>query len=306
MSRYSNTEETRDGVAVYVLRDGERKAEIAPALGNNCFVFNAPGPVLEPVAWEDFIKKPTSYGIPLLFPYPNRLRNSEFAFAGQTYRVNRPQHGFVRHEAWRVVAAGADGGGAWLVSAFDAGEEILSQFPFPFRAEVKYTLSAGALTLDFTATNTGAGAMPCGFGIHPYFHWPAQSRLQIPATMRWELQNSLPTGKLLDVAGAYDLRELRDTAGLQLDDIYTAITDENARCLLTDDAQGTQTVVEFSAASLPHIVAYTAPPPRRALCVEPMSCPTDAFNLAARGIDNDVIVLEPQESVSFSIRIYRV
>jgi aldose 1-epimerase len=161
-------------------------------------------------------------------------------------------------------------------------------------------LREGALALEFAAANTGAEAMPCGYGIHPYFRWPARSRLQIPAAKRWELAENLPTGKLLDVAGDYDLRDLRDTEGLQLDDIYTAVTD--SRCLLTDDDARTATVVE-SGANLPHVVAYTAPAPRRAICIEPMSCPTDAFNLQARGLESDVIVLEPNECVSFWIRI---
>jgi aldose 1-epimerase len=307
MANFSVISEVRDGVKVYTLAEaGRARACVAPALGHNCFVFETERPVLEPVAWEDFIKKPTSYGIPVLFPFPNRIRNQEFTFREQTFRVNVPQHGFVRQRAWRVTGQGAsDEAGAWLAAEFDAADyadELLAQFPFPFRAALTYRLREGVLSLEFTATNTGTGAMPCGFGIHPYFRWPARSRLQIPANKRWELAENLPTGKLLDVAGDYDLRELRDTTGLALDDIYTAITAANQRCVLTDDDADTATIVE-SGANLPHVVVYTAPPPRRALCIEPMSCPTDAFNLQARGVDSDVIVLESGESVGFSIWI---
>jgi aldose 1-epimerase len=306
MPDYSITTETRDGVEVYTLHEtGRARACVAPQFGANCFVYEVGGAaVLEPVAWEDFVKKPTSYGIPILFPFPNRIRNQEFAFRGSSYRVNVAQHGFVRQRAWRVIDKGAtDEGGAWLTCEFNAADyaaELLAQFPFLYRATLTYRLRQGALALEFAAVNTGAEAMPCGYGIHPYFRWPARSRLQIPAAKRWELAENLPTGKLLDVAGDYDLRELRDTEGLQLDDIYTAVTD--SRCLLTDDDARTATVVE-SGANLPHVVAYTAPAPRRAICIEPMSCPTDAFNLQARGLESDVIVLEPNEGVSFWIRI---
>ena len=307
--KYSVTTETRDGVEVYILREGERaRAEVAPQLGNNCFAFNAPLPVLEEIAWADFFKKPTSYGIPLLFPYPNRIRDMEFAFQGEKYRVSTPQHGFVRGRAWQVLEAGADENAAWVTSEFTAGADILEQFPFPFRAAVTYRLRDGRLTLDFTAANTGERAMPCGFGIHPYFRWPETSRLQVPARQRWELREQLPTGQRLDVDAAYDLRQPRDTAGLQLDDIYTeAIADADGlvRCRLTDEANGAATVVEFAAANLPHIVVYTAPAPRRALCIEPMSCPTDAFNLQARGIASDMVVLSPGDSVNWQISVYQ-
>ncbi len=313
MSDYSITKEMRDGVEVFTLAGGTARAQIVPQWGANCFVFESQGQaILEPVAWEDFAKKPTSYGIPLLFPFPNRIRNQEFTFQGRAYRVDVAQHGFVRQRAWRVTDNGAtDDAGAWLTCEFSAEDyagEILTQFPFPFRAVLTYRLQGGRLTLDFTATNTGTSDMPAGFGIHPYFCWPEHSRIQIPAQRRWELTNSLPTGRRVELEADYDLRQLTDTGGLQLDDIYTDATpdaDGLTRCHLTDEDAGTAIVVEFSASNLPHIVVYTAPAPRRALCIEPMSCPTDAFNLQARGIAADVIVLPPGDSANFQISLYR-
>ena len=264
---YSITKEMRDGVEVFMLQDGAARAQIVPQWGANCFAFEAHGQaILEPVAWDDFAKKPTSYGIPLLFPFPNRIRNQEFTFQRRAYRVDVAQHGFVRQRAWCVTDEGAtDDAGVWLTCEFSAADyagELLTQFPFPFRAVLIYRLQSGRLTLDFTATNTGTGDMPAGFGIHPYFRWPEHSRLQIPAQRRWELTNSLPTGRRVELEAAYDLRQLRATDGLQLDDIYSdAMPDADGltRCQLTDEDAGTSTIVEFSASNLPHIVVYTAP-----------------------------------------------
>jgi hypothetical protein len=57
-------------VEIFTLREAERAhAEIAPSLGNNCFVFRAPEPVLEHVTFDQFYERPTSYGIPVLFPF---------------------------------------------------------------------------------------------------------------------------------------------------------------------------------------------------------------------------------------------
>jgi aldose 1-epimerase len=62
-------------------------------------------------------------------------------------------------------------------------------------------------------------------------------------------------------------------------------------------------VVEFPRRQFPHVVVYTPPAPRPALCIEPNSCPTDAFNLHARGVSADVIELAPGRKADFAIRV---
>ncbi len=310
--RYEVRSENRDGVEVFVLRDrASARAEIAPALGNDCFAYDTALPVLEALTFAEFVKKPTSYGIPLLFPFPNRIRDGAFTFRGKRYEIDPPRHGFVRDKAWRVMGTGAsEKDGAWICSeirASDYAQQILEQFPFPFSLQVTYRLKEGALELQVVAQNTGECDLPAGFGIHPYFRRPERGTIQVPAAKRWELADSLPTGKLLDLDPRFDLREPRDIAGVQLDDIYAApIADASGRvrCFLNDDVNRVQTVVEFNQRQFPHIVVYTPPAPRPAICIEPNTCPTDAFNLQERGIDADVIVLKPGERAAFEVRIY--
>lgn len=313
-SQYFISSETREGVEVYTLGEAERaRAEIAPALGNNCFAFRTRGQdVLEPVSFTDFRQKPTSYGIPVLFPFPNRIREGRFTFQGQSYTVNPPRHGFVRDRAWSVVAQGASAeAGAWLTSRFDARaypEEILTQFPFPFRLEITYRLRDARLEIEASAQNTGERDMPAGYGIHPYFRRPARGTLTVPASARLELADSLPTGRLLEANGDYDLRHAADLDALKLDDIYTSIeTDDaegRARCALVDVENSLQTIIEFSREQFPYVVVYTPPSPRRAICVEPNTCPTDAFNLHARGVECNLLTLAPGATVKFDISIY--
>ena len=310
--RYTATPVMRDGVEVFKLADGGAAvAEIAPALGNNCFSFRTNAPVLEEVSFADFLRKPTSYGIPVLFPFPNRIRDGRFTFDGEAFTVDPPRHGFVRDKPWRVVSHGAtDDAGAWHTSSFDAAdypEHILRQFPFPFRVEMTYRLKDGRLTIETVARNTGQRSMPAGFGIHPYFRKPDEGVLTVPAEARWELSDSLATGRIVPVEGDYDLRGGKSFDGMALDDIFTRVgadADGSARCMIVDEEGGTETVVEFSPEKLPHVVVYTPPAPRRAVCVEPNSCPTDAFNLRSKGIESGVIVLSPGEEVRFEISIF--
>lgn len=310
--RYAATADAREGVEVFSLADGAAAvAEIAPSLGNNCFAFRVGDDVLEPVSFAEFRQRPTSYGIPILFPFPNRIRDGRFTFQGAEHTVNPPRHGFVRDKPWTVEGHGAsDAEGAWLASSFDAAaytEQILGQFPFPFRLEVTYRLKDGILTMSTRAHNTGEREMPVGFGIHPYFRKPAEGRVTVPAAQRWELAESLPTGALLPVEGSYDLRGGQSLEGLQLDDIFTGVAaDEGgiARCALVDETSGGSTIIEFSARQFPHVVVYTPPAPRQAICVEPNTCPTDAFNLASRGVESNLIALGAGRLIEFDLSIY--
>lgn len=309
---YSVISETREGVEVFSLSEADRaRAEIAPALGNNLFAYSTREPVLESIPFTDFRQKPTSYGIPILFPFPNRIRDGVFSFQGEQYTVNPPRHGFVRDKAWQVEGHGASvEAGAWLTSSFDAGDypsEILQQYPFPFRLEVTYRLKDARLEMETRIQNTGARDMPAGFGTHPYFRRPANGTLTVPAQQRLELKESLPTGQLLDVADAYDLRHAADINRLKLDDIYTGVeaeADGLARCVLFDQENDVRTIVEFSRAEFPYVVVYTPPAPRLAICVEPNTCPTDAFNLQTQGIESNVLTIGAGETSNFNISIY--
>lgn len=311
--KYMVVSEDHQGTEIITLREGDHAfAKIAPGLGNNCFEFQTTEPVLEAITLDQFFAKPTSYGIPLLFPFPNRIRDGRFTFQGQSYTVDPPRHGFVRDKAWQIVATGAsDEEGAWVRSRFDATDyaaQILPQFPFPFVLEMTYRLRDERLELEVTAQNTGDKDMPAGFGIHPYFQKPASGAIRVPANKRWELEDSLPTGKLLEVEGQYDLRQERGLEGLQLDDIFTdLVADEDGltRGCLINRTNHKMTVVEFDAAQFPNVVVYTPPAPRQAVCIEPNTCPTDAFNLEARGIASNVLVLQPGASVYFKISILR-
>ena len=226
-------------------------AEIAPALGNNCFSFVTDLPVLEPVAFADFIAKPTSYGIPIMVPFPNRIRDGRFRFGGAEYAIDPPRHGMVRDKTWTLVETGASDGGAWVTARIDAGDfpdEILSQFPFRFVADVTYGLTDRTLDMVTVVTNRGDSTMPLGFGIHPYFRRPERGTVMVPACSRWELEESIPTGAVVEVDQFYDLRGGRSTVGLELDDVYSELTPDDeglVRCTIIDLDVGSRTIVEF-------------------------------------------------------------
>ncbi len=327
-SRYSVAEETQEGMTVYVLRDSEAgcEAKIVPEFGNNCFVYrvNVDG------EWIDVLDPPDSlatlkgrasgYGTPVLFPFPNRIREGKFSFEGRDYQFDVPRpgansiHGLVINRPWKVEKAEAtDESGARLVSSIKSADfpDIMRQYPFPFDLQMDYAVKDGVLNLTVKMENLGEGNMPMGFGIHPYFRAPLSRssdprncEIKLPARKYWELEDFLPTGRILEASGRYNLRDGVSVADIKFDDVFTdlIITEGVSRCVV-DDKNARMRMVLESDAIFREMVLYT-PPNRPALCFEPYTCPTDAINLHGRSIlDVGIIVLKPGESVSGKVRV---
>lgn len=306
--------ETAWDTQLFSLQAGEgTRAVVVPAWGCTCTGFDVGGlPVLEALPLETIRKAPASHGIPIMFPYPNRIRDGRFRFRGREYGGDLPRHGLVRDKAWTLVDHGAsEEAGAWVTARLDAAEfpeQILSRYPWPFRIQVTYRLRDRRLTMETRVENPGSEPMPCGFGIHPYFQRLERCAVSVPAAARWELVEYLPTGARHPVAGTpFDLRAVPELGDRPLDDLYTELAadpDGLTRCYLESRETGRRTVIEFDPRLFPHLIAYTAPAPRDAVCLEPQTCPTDAFNLEARGIPADVCVLSPGAAAEFRIAFY--
>ena len=318
--KYSITQKRRGGIDVFSLRqEGIAVARIVPQFGNNLIEFGifhkshwipVLEPILEPIDFDTLFEKPTSYGNPILCPYPNRISNRRFQFEGHTYILDEPgRHGLVRDKPFKVDAKGASKKeGAWLKCSLnsEAFPTILRQYPFPFILEVTYTLRDSTLEMLSIITNTSNRNMPLGFGIHPYFRRPSQGTIQVPAHKRWELSNNLPTGRIWDVEGKYDLRQPTELDDLILDDVFTDLDVINgglSQCVLDDKQTRIRIIIEFDATLFRDLVVYTPPSPRQAIAIEPYTCPPDAMNLKDKpDLDSHLIVLPPRNAITFLVR----
>jgi aldose 1-epimerase len=305
---------------IYVLDDGDGgKAEVWPALGFNCFRWQTvkDGRPLEllysdPGLFAD--GRPTRSGIPILFPFPNRIRDGRFSWAGKEYRLplnDGPKvnaiHGFACRRPWRVVGQGADASGAWLTGEFHGDRDApdcRGLWPTDYRIRVTYRLRIGVLRLEAEVSNPDAQPMPFGLGYHPYFRLPfapgvepADCTVTVPARSYWVLEESLPTGDRRPVDLTRDLNLPRRLADLTLDDVLTdlrsaADTGDGLRpCGAIGGAPGVTLWVHCSA-GFREMVVFT-PVHREAFCIEPYTCTTDAVNLQARGVDAGWLALPP-------------
>lgn len=293
-------------------------ARIAPHLGFNCFEFIARVhdwsiSVLDAAPeFESGTQRPSGHGIPLLFPFPNRIRAGRFHWAGQDYVIptetgrhdsnGNAIHGFCLDKAWRVV----DQGDRFVVGQFQLSADAPERrqfWPADFVIDVRYELRGSTLRSDIRIHNPDTVPLPWGFGTHPYFRLPLdpQSKpgrclIQIPADSEWVLKDCLPTGARRPVARDKDLREGEYFDVLKLDDVLTDIeaTQGAIETGIIDESAGLQVIQRFDP-SFREIVAFT-PPQRACVCIEPYTCVTDAINLQAQGIDAGLRVLPPGAS----------
>jgi aldose 1-epimerase len=291
-------------------------ARILPELGFNCFEFRTQvaGQSVDVIdASPQFAsgqEKPSGHGIPLLFPFPNRIRGGRYTWDGRDYEIppshasydatGNAIHGFCLDRPWRVTSRGAD----FAVGQFELGKDApdrLALWPTDFRIEVRYQVRGPKLRADIRLMNPSPVPLPWGFGTHPYFKLPlgAKSRpthclVQAPASEEWELVDCLPTGRRLPISEAKDLREGAYFDLLKMDDVLTGLPSGfvSVDCVIMDEACGYQ-VVQQAGPAFRELVVYT-PANRNAVCLEPYTCATDAINLQQRGIDAGWRVLEPR------------
>ncbi len=293
-------------------------ARILPDLGFNCFEFKTflAGQRVDVIdaspQFESGREKPSGHGIPLLFPFPNRIRGGRYSWEGEDYEIPASDashdatgnaiHGFCLDRPWRVTSRGAD----FAVGQFELGKDAPDRLPFwpaDFRIEVRYQVRGPKLRADIRLVNPSSDLLPWGFGTHPYFKLPlgAKSRpthclVQAPASEEWELIDCLPTGRRLPISKPKDLREGAYFDVLKMDDVLTGLPPMSGTisvdCGIMDEACGFQ-VTQQAGPAFREIVVYT-PPNRNAVCLEPYTCATDAINLQPRGIDAGWRVLEPR------------
>jgi galactose mutarotase-like enzyme len=149
-------------------------------------------------------------GIPILYPWANRLSANGYALDGGAVSltagiggVRSDEHGVPIHG---VLAAYP----GWLVTEqsehrltadLDYGGQprLLASFPFPHVLTLDVTLADRVLTVETTVTPTTAAPVPLCFGFHPYLTIPdvprSEWKLETPAIRHLPVDAwGIPTG----------------------------------------------------------------------------------------------------------------
>jgi aldose 1-epimerase len=309
---------------LYTLADDRGNvAEIWPALGFNCLSWRTrlrnSTETLD-LLYRDpnlFVgARPTRSGVPVLFPFPNRIRDGRFSYRGRAWSlpINDPAirnsiHGFACRRPWRVIGSGADSDSAFVTGEFRCSIDdpsSLQSWPADHILRLTIRLKNGSLRFEAEVINPDILPLPFGLGYHPYFALPFaktslgdESRIEVPGKSYWELDGNLPSGVLLPVDAARDLNRPRKFAELELDDVLTQLPERAPRVdgLIERAAIASAgaTLRIFCSPSYREMVVFT-PPHRQAFCVEPYTCTTDAINLQPRGLDAGWLELAPGQT----------
>lgn len=296
-------------------------AEVLVGFGFNCYRFQA-RPQGEPIeiiwAEEGFAqgtKRPSGSGVPILFPFPGRIRGTRFVWEGREFTLPEGDglgnaiHGFVHALPWRVL----DQSATHVVGQFHASRDaptLRNQWPADFRVTASYRLEPNRLDCHYLVENPDDHPLPFGFGTHPYFRVPLGSsgnadhcRVQLPVSSSWELVDMNATGKVQPLENAPALQAGMPFGDMQFDNVFGDLVFEEGRCRSTIRDPETGRAVEMSFdRAFRECVVYN-PPHREAVCVEPYSCVPDCFRLQAEGVDAGLNVLDPGQAWEARIRI---
>jgi galactose mutarotase-like enzyme len=244
-------------------------------------------------------------GIPILYPWANRLGTNTYTAEGATVTLTAgrdgvrtdpnglPIHGVLAgYPRWRVTAESANELTAEV--DFGADPDLLASFPFPHLLALTVRLSGRALTVRTTVTPTGNQPVPLCFGFHPYLQLPGVPRdqwiIETPPMRRLHLDGQgLPTGETTPQPAVNE--PLGDKA---FDDAYDEVADG---AVFAVSGGGRRIEVHFDQ-GYPAAQIF-APLSEDVVCFEPMTAPTDAL---CRG---GYQAAQPGESAvaQFSIRV---
>ena len=317
--KYSARKSVVDGVSVIQLRDPglDIVVSIAPSIGNNAYEMKVSGKNVFWFPYEsvaDFAAAPKLCGNPFLAPWANRVDGDGFYANRKYYRFNDklgnirrdgnqfPIHGLLLYAPqWEVVSLEADESGARVTSRlpFSRYAELVAQFPFAHTTEMTYQLREGALEVRTRILNEGAQTMPLSVGYHPYFqlHDAPRDRwtVTLAAERIWNLSETLiPTGQTHPVTDLFPTPQAISLKEQFLDHVFGALVrDASDQAVFSVHGKNEKIEVVYGPNYRAAVIYAPLGDNRDFICFEPMSGITNAFNLAHRGVYNDLQTIPP-------------
>jgi aldose 1-epimerase len=268
----------------FELRRGEALA-VVTELAAGLRLFSRSGIQLTESYSDDEIP-PGATGITLA-PWANRIEGGVWYLDGKKQQLDitevsrgNASHGLLRNASYCLVEE----------SEFSVTLEatIFPQHGYPFlvRHRVRYELDEGlALRVAQTLVNDSHSAAPFVLGAHPYLRLgdtPLEELvLTVPAATRLLVDEKLIPRSAEPVGGDFDLREGRQVSGLKIDVAYTDLEFDGgiARHVLSASDGRSVSLEQDENCSYVHVfVSETFPGREKAVAIEPMTGPANAFN----------------------------
>jgi aldose 1-epimerase len=265
--------------------DGSTRAEFVPGANMLCCSLVSDGEELldHGRGVRAYAERGKTMGIPLLYPWANRLSGFGYEAAGRRVELpaddripvdpgGLPIHGVLPGLLrWEVEGTGASDRIAARLEW--TSDELLELFPFHHRVQLEAAVGPGELSLTTTVQATGDDQVPLSFGYHPYTRLPGVDRtgwqITLGAFRRLRLdERMIPTGEREPV----DQRSFL-LADASLDDPLDALAVPPEFEAAADGAA--LTVAFLTGYSFAQVYA---PIGQQFICFEPMTAPTNALN----------------------------
>ncbi len=236
-----------------------------------------------------------------LMPWPNRIRDGRYAFAGTDHQLSitevpraNASHGLVRWALWELLDR--------TESSLTVGYRLHPQPGWDGHLDLTttYRLDDNGLQVTVTARNLGPSAAPFGYGAHPYLATGDTALddvvLTVPADRYVEVDERMLPVATHPVDGTdLDFRSARAVAGTDLDTAFTDVRRDADGAWRVTVASADRSVTLWGDEAFGWLQVFTdivrLGKGRPGVAVEPMSCPADAFNSG-----EDLTVLEPGDA----------
>ncbi len=313
-ANYSAQRVTVDSIEVIRLADAARQIEVSvvPSIGNNAYEMKVKG---HNILWSAYATlaelkaKPVQVGNPLLAPWANRIDQDAYWVNGKKFLLNpaipnfrrdpngKPLHGVLQFVPWKVVRMEAGAREAVVTSRLEfwRNPEWMAQFPFAHDLEMTYRLADGALEVETAVQNLSTSPMPVSLGYHTYYRLTDLPRDEWRAhlSVRDEMVLSdllIPTGERRPVKFP-DSVQLKEA---KFDSVYANLI-RDPQGWATFWVQGKTQKISVIYGPKYSVAVVFAPddPARQFICFEPMSGPTNVFNLNHAGLYSELQSVPP-------------
>jgi aldose 1-epimerase len=258
-----------------------------------------------------YVADRATMGIPLLYPWANRVAHRRFTVAGREVVIDPeatplrldadglPMHGLLTAaRGWQVERHEPTADGAVLAARFDfsAQEALMAAFPFAHDLRIEASLTGSTLTITTTVSASGNGSVPIAFGYHPYLRLPGVARedwrVEVPVREQLRLDSQrLPTGERVDAevfAGRLGARTFDDAFVAPPDGVPFVLSGSGRRIELA------------FLGGYPYAQVF-APADDDVIAFEPMTAPTNA--LVDGGAELPLLAPGQSYEASFSITL---
>jgi aldose 1-epimerase len=257
-----------------------------------------------------YAERGKTMGIPLLYPWANRLAGFEYSVGGRTIRVPHdpslvaldtnglPIHGVIGGRLGWELTGGPTPDSESVSARLGWDESEPARFEvFPFQHEIDYEarLVGGSLEVELTVDASGPDAVPLAFGFHPYVLLPGTAReewlVELPLMRRLALdRDQIPTGP--EQALPPQRFELAER---EFDDGFDSVA-EPARFAVAD----TRRRIELEFQEGYPCAQVFAPRSAQFICFEPMTAPANALR---SGMGLRMVAPGESYSAKFAVRL---